>query len=121
MNYTRKELLALPERVWDKETTYDSIAMVPSGKKHDSGYALIAIVGFDTDSKDPVEIAAYCDDLCYCFPYGIPIQPYDLPVLQTDMYYPSCITHIWSREHLFKIGGSLSSTHVYLLPKEPKS
>jgi len=49
MNYTRKELLALPKRDWDKETIYDSIAVVPSGKKHESGYGLIAIVGFDTD------------------------------------------------------------------------
>jgi len=120
MNYTRKELLALPKRDWDKETIYDSIAVVPSGKKHESGYGLIAIVGFDTDSKKPVEIAAYCDDMGYCFPEGVPVQPYDLAVLRTDMFYPSGIAHVWSWDYVFKVGASLSSTDVHLVPKDKK-
>jgi hypothetical protein len=118
MNYTRKELLALPERDFDKETIYDTIAIVPSGKKHDSGYALIAIIGFDENSKKPVEIAAYCDDIGYCFPEGVPVQPYNLAVLRTDMFYPSGIAHVWSNGYRFKVGESLSSTDVHLVPKE---
>lgn len=118
MNYTRKELLALPKRDWDTETIYDSIAVVPTGKKHDSGYAQIAIVGFDVDSKKPVEVAAYCDDIGYCFPEGVSVQPYNLAVLRTDMFYPSGIAHVWSWDYVFKVGESLSSTDVHLMPKE---
>lgn len=42
---TRKALLALPRRAWDRVTDYDAILVVPTGKKHDSGYSLMAIVG----------------------------------------------------------------------------
>ncbi len=120
MNYTRKELLALPERDWDKETIYDSIAVVPSGKKHDSGYAEIVIVGFDIDSKKPVEIASYCDDINYCFPEGVHVEPHDKTVLRTDMFYPSGITHVWSRDYDFRVGSSLSSTAIYIVPTDQK-
>lgn len=115
MTYNRKELLALPQRPWDKEATYRSIALVPSGKKHASGYALIAIVGFSDDEK-PCEIAAYCDDVSYSLAEYYVTNP--LGLLRTDMLYPSGITHVWARHFRFKVGASLSSTEVHLVPKE---
>ena len=38
-----KELRNLPFRKWDEVKTYKSIVVVPSGKKHDSGWALMYI------------------------------------------------------------------------------
>lgn len=115
MNYSRKDLLALPERKWDNVKTYNSIALVPSGKKHSSGYALVAIVGFDDDEK-PCEIAAYCDDVCYSLSEYAVANPYGL--LRTDMFHPSGIAHVWARHYQFKVGASLSSTDVHLVPRD---
>lgn len=118
----RKDLLALPVRKWNEATIYDSVYLVPTGRKHDSGYSLIAIVGV-TDGK-PVEIAAYCDDICWSLPTE---HPYDrirpglhMNPLRMDCLYPSGIMHMWgSGEHHFTarflVGTSLSSTDVTLL------
>jgi hypothetical protein len=115
MNYSRKKLLALPQRCWDTEATYNSIALVPTGKKHGSGYALIAIVGFDEHEKH-CEIAAYCDDVSYSLSEDYVTNPSRLP--RTDMLFPSGITHVWARHFRFKVGSSLSSTEIYLVSQE---
>lgn len=124
---TRKALLALPHRKWDAVSVYDSLYIVPTRKKHDSGYMMIAVIGANTDAdkKHLVgEIAAWCDDINWCFPVA---HPYDqirpgvhTSVLRTDMLFPSGIVHMWaSGEHYFKgrfkVGRSLSSTEIELL------
>lgn len=122
INLKKKELLALPKRHWDKTTEYDSLLLVPNGK-HDSGYALIAIVG--VNQRTPVEIAAYCDDIVWGFPTEHPYDSVYLPrcgyhahVMRTDCL-PSGIIHIWASSEntfsgRFRVGSSLSSTEVEL-------
>jgi hypothetical protein len=114
--YKRKNLLALPERRWNEETIYDSILIVPTGRKHDSGYALIAIVG--TINYRPAEIAAYCDDINWITPESTtvgsstyPFQ-YQIADFHSDMFYPSNILQMWSRNGKFKVGYSSSSTDI---------
>lgn len=123
MNFKRKDLLKLPVREWGKASEYDSIVLVPTGKKHDSGFALIAIVGIN-EKVEPVEIAAYCDDVCYSLP-----EKYDTPyayegqfrmAFRSDMYYPSGLVHVWSWYFTFKVGTALSSTDVFLVRKTEK-
>jgi hypothetical protein len=115
--HTRKDLLALPARKRDDVKTYKSIALVPTSRKHSSGYSWIAIIGFN-DHEQPVEIAAYCDDISYSFPEGISALKSAWMTLRTDMFYPSGIAHVWSRHYCFRVGASLSSTTIDLLPKE---
>lgn len=113
----RKELLALPIRKWNQETVYDSLYILPSGKKHDSGYSLLAIIGLLYEEKRTLaEIAAYCDDLRWSFPTR---HPYDKP-LRFDCLWPSGILRAWtSSGHYFrgrfKVGISVSSTKVTLI------
>lgn len=102
----RKELLDLPFRKWDEVKAYTSIAVVPSGKKHDSGWALMYIIGLDSE-KRPVEIAAACDDICWEIPAAAGHN------FRNDMFYPSGIIHFWSNGYSFKVGASLSSTDVF--------
>ena len=45
-DWTRKELLALPHRAGDKETTYTSILFLQSTNIHDTGYR-----DWETDRK----------------------------------------------------------------------
>lgn len=122
----RTDLLALPTRRWDEAKVYDSLYIVPTGKKHDSGFSLIAIVGvLHADSgAQRAEIAAHCDDICWSFPTK---HPYDRiregqhhNVLRTDCLFPSGIFRMWaSGEHYFtgrfKVGCALSSTSVELI------
>ena len=103
-----KELLNLPKREWGAETIYYSIIVVNSKRKHDSGWAWMAIIGLDEKQK-PIEIAAYCDSICWDF-NGLSFK--------NDMFYPSGILHFWSREAKFKVGASLSSTDITLIKKE---
>lgn len=112
MAIKRKELLALPERGWREESIYDSLYLVPSGRKHDSGYMCVAIVGV-RDYK-PVEIAAYPDDIEWIVPAT------DRMDFRMDCEYPSGILHPWSYNHKFKVGSALSSTTVTLIKKPPR-
>jgi len=100
-----KELLKLPIRDWTKITVYPSIAVVNSRKKHDSGWALMAIIGLNKE-QEPIEIAAYCDDISWDL-NGLS--------LQNDMYYPSGVIRFWSRESQFEVGHGLSSTEIRLI------
>lgn len=61
LNIKKKELLDLPVRKWDDVKSYDSIIVCPTAMRHESGYRLMAIIG--CVSLEPIEIAAYCDDL----------------------------------------------------------
>ena len=118
----KADLLALPVRAWQAESTYDWLYLVPTGKKHSSSWAEIAIVGA-RDNK-PVEIAAFCDDIGWSFPARHPydgIHPHEhWMVMRTDCLWPSRIIRCWaSGEHYFvgrfKVGTALSSTEVALI------
>lgn len=110
MNMKIKDLRNLPVRKWDEESLYSSILVIPSGKKHESGFALMYIIGMNGDT--PVEIAAACDDLCWIIPEKI--RPYEL---RTDMFYNGGVLRFRSYYYDFKVGNSLSSTNVYLVKK----
>lgn len=103
-----KELRNLPFREWDETKSYKSIVVIPSGKKHDSGWALMYVIGLN-DEQVPIEIAACCDDICWKIPAAL---EYDF---RNDMFYPSGAIHFWSRKYSFKVGASLSSTDVSLI------
>lgn len=105
-----KELRSLPIRAWDKTTTYRSLLVIPTGKKHESGYAIMAIIGVD-EKGVPIEIAADCDDICWKI---YEATSYDF---RTDMLYPQNAIHFWSAKYDFRVGSSLSSTDVFLTPR----
>ena len=109
----RKELLKLPVREWNRISVYNAILVVPSGKKHDSGYMWMCIIGLD-NKANPVEIAAYCDDIRWIIP-----EPtnYDF---SNDMYFPSGIIRFHSYKYNFKVGSSLSTTEIELVIKPIK-
>lgn len=115
----RKDLLALPHRGWDKVSRYTSLLICPSGKKHDSGYALIAIIGCRQET--PIEIAGYCGDIHWHVEnaskrYG-PGDMYSKAAFRTDMSYPSGIAHVWGHCQ-FEVGAALSSTDIKIIGDE---
>lgn len=115
-DYTRKELLALPQRAWDKETIYDSLLVIPSNEKHDSGWAYINIIGV-VEGK-PTEIVTTCsDDIEWKSPAPKMYEDFALGQIRTDCAFKSKALNFWSREYQFKVGCALSSITVELLKK----
>jgi hypothetical protein len=102
-----KELRKLPLADCKAKTIYDSIILVNTRKKHDSGYALMAIIGLDEKQK-PIEIVGFCDDVKWNF-NGL--------TFSNDMFYPSGVIHFWSTEAKFAVGPCFSTTDIMLLPK----
>lgn len=104
----RAELLAAPDREgWEGPTTYKSIYLVPSKKKHDSGWHLIRIVGVKADGA--LEGAAWCDDICWKHEQPPRADDYTMRI---DMTYPGGIVHCWDWHRKFIVGASLSSTDI---------
>lgn len=124
-NIKRHELLNLPIRNWKETKDYDFLLLTANGKKHDSGYSIIAIIGCNNINNEvDAEIAAFCDDICWSVPkkhpYGILENNKNKMIMRTDCLFPSGIIRIWgSGEHYFKgkfkVGISLSSTEVELI------
>lgn len=116
----RTELLSAPIKEWDKKSQYDAIFLVPTRKKHDSGWMLIAVVGeklIVTDNNTcriDYEIAAYCDNVCWKVPN---IEESVYWNLHTDCDYPSGLMHFHLDGYKFEVGPSFSSTEITLVPE----
>lgn len=104
---TRKSLLQLPEREWDTKSIYDSIILINSRKKNNSGYTIMYIVG--CINNKPIEIISdYCDTINWQF-NGLK--------LGTDMLYPSGLTRFFGVDCKIEVGASLSTTCIKLIKK----
>lgn len=112
----RDELLKLPTRQWDAESDYDSLLLLSTRRKHDSGWAIMAIIGV-RDSQ-PVEIAcACCDDIEWKLPPMVTVGggAYSIGQMRMDCAMRSGALHAWARKAKFRVGAALSSTEVELL------
>jgi len=113
-DYTHKELMGLPVRAWDKDSEYESLLIVSTKKKHDSKWAIMAIIG--VMDFQPVEIAAACcDDIEWKLPpmetYGI----YTAGQFRMDCAFRSGAVHAWGRNIKFKVGCALSSITIEVI------
>ncbi len=108
------ELKKLSHRNWNEIKVYDSICVINSGYKHDSGYAVMYIIGMISGTF--IEIAASCDDICWSFPNHM--RKGDL---QNDMFYQSGVLHYHSNRYNFEVGHSLSSVDIKLIQIPCKS
>ena len=110
--YKKTELLKLPDREWGKrDKLYDSLLIVPTRLKHDSGYSCIAVIGCIDDT--PTEILAYPDDL------EMPkIGTNNYMGLRMDCSYPSGILRLWSYRYQFSIPMPTSSTEIVAVQRE---
>lgn len=100
---SRTGLLKAPVRDWQTHSTYKEIFVIPTRKRHDSGWMLMAIVGKKDDGS--YERAAWCDDICWHTE-----TTHKEYAMRTDCTYPGGILHFWNAT--FTVGSSLSSTDV---------
>jgi len=93
---TRKELLAVPKREWDKVLTdVSGVYVIPSGRKRESGWACMDFVAVTPDGL--VGFGGICD-----------VVSFEGSHFQMDCDYPSRIIHIWCRRK-FSISNDISS------------
>lgn len=102
INISKKKLLALPNRDWNRITEYTSLILIPSKTLHDSGYPHITVVGVIW--MKPVEIAAAS---CDC----INISPRQFS-FHLDILPKSGLTHLIASRNTFRVGNDLSSLSV---------
>lgn len=91
----RKELLKVPRRNWLDEITAKGVWVIPSRRKHDSGWACMDFVAETDDGL--VRFGGGCDDVAFKGSH-----------FRMDCDYPSAIIHIWNN-HPFVISADLSS------------
>ena len=110
--YTKSELLKLPRRNWECESEYDSVLLVNTRMKHDSGYNFFAVVG--CNKGIPVEIAGYMDDFRldvenWKTDKYVIIEPYSVAI--------DCSMHgvfqIHTSRYKIVVGHNVSTTHFH--------
>jgi hypothetical protein len=85
MVYTKKQLMNLPKISHKTKNIYDSIFILNSGKKHDSGWANFYVIG-GIEGKPTEIISDRCDSIFWKNDQG-ELRKYN--ALQMDMEYPS--------------------------------
>ena len=95
----REELLSAPKRKWD-DTLHgvDEVYILPSRKKHDSGYACMDFIAGFSKNKPMVRFGGGCDDVRLKGNH-----------FRIDCEYPSRIIRIWNDRTSFSISHDLSS------------
>ena len=121
MKLKRKELLALPWRDWkDTEKEYREILLTPSGKKHDSGFMTIALIGvWVEDGEAKYEIAAMPDSISYFFPVKKLDSDFSIATVRQDCFYPQGVMRYFGNG-VFKISAALSDVDITFIPANPK-
>lgn len=98
--WSRKDLLSLPERAWGDISQYDSVLILGTRRKHDSGWGIMAIIG--VIDHVPVEIACQCcDDIAWSG-----------SMFRTDCAFRSGALHAWRRGSKFVVGYATSSIEI---------
>lgn len=97
----REELLSVPKRKWDDVIHgVDAVYIIPSRRKHDSGYACMDFVAsFNGNKGKPmVRFGGGCDDVRLKGSH-----------FRMDCEYPSRIIRIWNDSRSFYITHDISS------------
>ena len=116
--WPKAALLALPHRaLGDAGQLYDSLLILSTGKRHESGWAAIAIIG--VREGKPVEICTSCsDDIEWKLPPATawgPNKEYLIGRFRMDCAVRSGALHAWARPGQFRVGHALSSTDITLV------
>ena len=104
IEFTKEELLQLPERKWGNVTKYSSVLFVNTRKKHSSGYNLFAIIGC-ADGTHPTEVCGYMDSFQF--------DPYLKEKIFSDTINAADISFDCSMKGVFRL---FSKRKIYVQP-----
>lgn len=84
----RKTLLSCKEYSISKDgnlTGVSGVYVIPSGRKHESGYTAMDLIATFYDGREPVHFSSFTDDVSFC---GTGFR--------MDCDWPTRIIHIWN-------------------------
>lgn len=113
---TKDYLLSLPRRDWSVDSQYDSVLILSTGEAHDSGWAMMYVIG--VVNHKPVEIASDCsDDIEWKLPPMKSLAGGDITIgqMRMDCAIASGAVHAWKHGARFKVGLALSSVTIELV------
>jgi hypothetical protein len=116
--WSRDKLLCLPRRAYGAAGEYDSLLILSTRRKHDSGWAMMAIIW--VRDEQPTEIACICcDDIEWKMPVMKTIDggKFSIGQMRMDCAIKSGAVHAWANQAMFRVGDQLSSTTVELFAK----
>lgn len=94
----RKQLLETPKREWDKTLSgVKGVYVLPSRRKHESGYACMDFVAEFGKNKPMVGFGGFTDDVSFTGSH-----------FRMDCVSPGII-HIWNPYYTFSVSHDLSS------------
>lgn len=105
--WSRKELLALPQRECGSISTYDTILVFSTGRKHDSGWACMTTIGV-IDGVPKEVITQGIDDIEWKIPGAL---------LCTDCTLKARALHFWVVKGQFVVREALSSIEITVRTK----
>lgn len=114
MNKYQKELLEMCKDVdmWDKIPLLEGIYILPTTRKHDSGYKIMKVAGY---SKGEYYLL---DEICDVIDFGnLYCDEKRIKDLHIDIL-DNGVIHLWSRYQYFKIIHMLSSCTFDIVDKE---
>ena len=113
MAYTKKQLMNLPKISHETKNIYDSIFILNSGKKHDSGWANFYVIG-GIEGKPTEIISDRCDSVFWKNDQG-ELRKYN--ALHMDMEYPSGAVSFFGLVR-FKIGYNTDTVEIQIIEKK---
>lgn len=93
---TRKELLAAPKRDPNKKIVATGVYVIPTNKKHDSGYRCMSFVAETEDGL--IQFGGCCDDVSF-----------EGEHFSMDCDFKTKLLHVWNRNKFEVIGVDFSS------------
>jgi len=126
---SRAEFLALPHREWNEEIVCDAVVIIPTGRKHDSGYGAMdyaaviegepkLLLAGGSDVVHIEGIGGYGDNWLEKYgglPQSVPPTGWNIDCLRK-----SRLLRLFARGRI-KCGPALSSFEVYSLPPEEET
>jgi len=105
---TREEFKAIPKRDWKEDITdVYGVYILPSGRKHESGWAIMDFVAVKKDGNK-IGFGDCCDDIVL-----------EGSHFRIDCDHPSRLLHIWNR-YGFTVKSGLSSISLVENDRRPR-
>lgn len=108
---TKKQILALPKSraLWHQKIVCHSVGIIPTGKKHDSGWGSMRLLVVHPHPDTRIRIIDCAAD-------DIQLEPG--PMWHIDCLPKSGILHFWCHG-LIEIGNRMSSVHLRVVEAKP--
>lgn len=112
-NITKSNVNNIPQRK-ESPSSYRSLLIVPSRRKHSSGFTQIQVVGVGPNEVLEL-ITTYSDDLGFYMPTPL-TEGYES--IRMDCLYPSGIMRVWSNYFDFVVSFTSSSLVIKLVRRK---